>query len=366
MEIRNHVYHFSVEPKLTGKRIKELRKERNMTAQNLADALLCSVKTVSSWETGARFPSIDNLVDLSNFFDVSVHSLMLPLDNCPVDSIGFFPDENEMRRENPIYFVESSSDNEIAALLTREEYLLQRIASGVFTNKNKYEYNAITEAFHYDFAPLPGNGVAEQSFLEPFWNTKKNHVYRSEMKSIIFNRILRGENLDQILKAMDLFERSVFFTTLCYFSELRTWDCTKMLYESGARFIDCDFIGNSNKIEKGILEKEKERLFNITYGTFEEVYGFSGEYVPSFYRDLRGWPVYSENPAFYETKHFCLIGDDCKDPKERKKLAAYYYLFDFITDSVESLTDLEQRLIASTKDFYAYINELEERGLIAK
>ena len=339
--------------------------------------MLCSVKTVSSWETGARFPSIDNLVDLSNFFDVSVHSLMLPLDNCPVDSIGFFPDENEMRRENPIYFVGSSSDNEIAALLTREEYLLQRIASGVFTNKNKYEYNAIMEAFHYQFNPFGDNESSNANKLEKFWRLKKEHIYcssnkkisiyhGSDMKCVILNRILRGENLDQTLKAMDLFERSVFFTTLCYFSELRTWDCAKVLYESGARLIDCDFIENSDKIENGILEKEKERLFNITYGTFEEVYGFSGKDMSDFDRSFFGVPSYSEDPSFYETKQFCLIGDDCKDPNERKKLAAYYYLFDFITDSVESLTDLEQRLIAGSKDYDAYINELEERGLIAE
>ena len=66
MEIRNHIYNFSVEPKATGKRIKELRKAKGLTAEQLAEKLYRSTKAISSWETGVRFPSIDNLVDLAN------------------------------------------------------------------------------------------------------------------------------------------------------------------------------------------------------------------------------------------------------------------------------------------------------------
>ena len=91
MEIRNKIYNFSVDSKATGRRIKELRKAKGLTAEKLADELFCSVKTVSSWETGARFPSLDALVDLANYFDVTVHSLMLPQDNCEVDSLTNIP-----------------------------------------------------------------------------------------------------------------------------------------------------------------------------------------------------------------------------------------------------------------------------------
>ena len=62
METRNHIYKFEIDKKETGKYIKSLRKEKGWTAEVLAEKLYCSPKTVSSWETGVRMPSLDMLV----------------------------------------------------------------------------------------------------------------------------------------------------------------------------------------------------------------------------------------------------------------------------------------------------------------
>ena len=414
MEIRNHVYHFAVEPKLTGKRIKELRKERNMTAQNLADALLCSVKTVSSWETGARFPSIDNLVDLSNFFDVSVHSLMLPLDNCPAAFVDIRPYDGNVWNYAMFldYNVRCDSDEIIAALLKRDEYLLQRMLADVFTNENECEHFQISFDLNYRLAPPkdPKCNFKFENTADAFWTLKKECTHRENMRYIIFNRILHGENLDQTLQAMDLFERSVFLTMLCFFPELRAWDCAKVLYESGARFIDCHFNENLNEIKKGSAAKIQDYLFNIAYYTFEDAFSDSEtciENVLAFYHDVKKLPEGSKNRSFYETnsfytigerrkdkhnrdsegtywfyfdvteilkhsdnlsfhkgKKFRMMGEDCKDPSERKKLGEYYYLFDFIVNSVKSLEDFGNRMIAGNECFDIYMEELIKRGLI--
>ena len=411
MEIRNHVYHFSVEPKLTGKRIKELRKDRNMTAQNLADALLCSVKTVSSWETGARFPSIDNLVDLSNFFDVSVHSLMLPLDNCPEIFEDIRPDD-ELFPNCPDIDVRCSLDEDIAALLTRNEYLLQRLLAKVFTKENNCELLKNIVGLRLDHVESVQFDFKIENTSDAFWKFKKSWIDWGNMRCIIFNRILHGDNLAQSLQAMDLFERSVFLTVLCYFSELRTWDCAKTLFENGARFIDCEFQKRFEEIQAGAEIKEQGYLFNIAYHTFEEVFGDMEAVVerflatahnslkipkysedPSFYEQLYesgvrwymtknnepneapwGWVYvdvtdvvkYSESPELYKKKKIRVIGGDCKDPKERKVLGKYYYLFGFVADAIKTPKDLEQRMVSGSNDFERYINELIERGLIVK
>lgn len=57
-------------------RLKELRNERNMTRQALADELHISVRLVGYWENGQRECSLDMLIKISNIFDVSVDFLI--------------------------------------------------------------------------------------------------------------------------------------------------------------------------------------------------------------------------------------------------------------------------------------------------
>lgn len=54
----------------------QLRKSRNMTQDELAEALYVSRAAVSKWESGRGLPSIDSLKDISNFFSVSIDELL--------------------------------------------------------------------------------------------------------------------------------------------------------------------------------------------------------------------------------------------------------------------------------------------------
>lgn len=53
-----------------------LRKEKNITQQQLADILQVSVKAVSKWECGEGYPSLQSLKDLSDFYDVTVDEII--------------------------------------------------------------------------------------------------------------------------------------------------------------------------------------------------------------------------------------------------------------------------------------------------
>lgn len=57
-------------------RLKELRNERNMTRQALADELHISVRLVGYWENGQRECSLDILIKLAKILDSDVNYLI--------------------------------------------------------------------------------------------------------------------------------------------------------------------------------------------------------------------------------------------------------------------------------------------------
>lgn len=52
--------------------LKKLRKEKNLTQEQLAEQLNVSGRTVSRWETGINMPDISILVNLAEFYNVSI------------------------------------------------------------------------------------------------------------------------------------------------------------------------------------------------------------------------------------------------------------------------------------------------------
>ena len=61
----------------SGKRIKELRKKKGMSQSDLAEAISIHVKTVSKAERGVVGLSVDNLVLIAQYFEVSLDYLIL-------------------------------------------------------------------------------------------------------------------------------------------------------------------------------------------------------------------------------------------------------------------------------------------------
>ena len=59
-----------------GQRIQQLRKERELTQEQLAEKLNVSQNTIAKIESGLRRPSIDFLLEISEFFNVSTNYLV--------------------------------------------------------------------------------------------------------------------------------------------------------------------------------------------------------------------------------------------------------------------------------------------------
>ena len=60
----------------TGAFLKELRKEKNITQEELAEKMGVARRTVSRWETGANMPDIDVLIDISDFYGVGLREIL--------------------------------------------------------------------------------------------------------------------------------------------------------------------------------------------------------------------------------------------------------------------------------------------------
>lgn len=76
----------STEEKKPHNRIAELRKEKNLTIQQLADKIGVANGTISRYEQGSREPKLETWIKLSEFFDVPMSYLTGVSD----DKIGWY------------------------------------------------------------------------------------------------------------------------------------------------------------------------------------------------------------------------------------------------------------------------------------
>jgi len=59
-----------------GKRLKKVRVEKGFSQAEVADFLNISRQSISRWETDKSYPDIDNLVELSKYYEVSIDELL--------------------------------------------------------------------------------------------------------------------------------------------------------------------------------------------------------------------------------------------------------------------------------------------------
>lgn len=62
--------------KKIGAFFKELRKEKELTQEQLAEQLNVSNRTVSRWETGSNMPDLDVLMEMADFYEVDLRELL--------------------------------------------------------------------------------------------------------------------------------------------------------------------------------------------------------------------------------------------------------------------------------------------------
>lgn len=128
-----------------GKLILKLRKEKNMTQRQIADALNISDKTISKWERGLGYPDVSLLSELSNILDVDIEKLLqgelMPnrMDNGNIRRVKFYvcPDCSNImystgnpdisccgRKVSPLKVVDTDDEHKVKISLIENDYFI--------------------------------------------------------------------------------------------------------------------------------------------------------------------------------------------------------------------------------------------------
>jgi len=60
----------------TGEFLRQLRKEKGLTQEQLAEKFYVSGRSVSRWETGSNMPDLSILVELADFYEVDIREII--------------------------------------------------------------------------------------------------------------------------------------------------------------------------------------------------------------------------------------------------------------------------------------------------
>lgn len=82
-----------------GKRLRDLRNERNWTIEQVAEKIEVSKSTYAGYETEDRKPPIQNLIKLSNLYDVSVDYILGLTDDKDIKELEYNASKY-LRKEN--------------------------------------------------------------------------------------------------------------------------------------------------------------------------------------------------------------------------------------------------------------------------
>ena len=85
-----------------GNFLRELRKEKNLTQEQLADVFNVSARTVSRWETGSNMPDVSILVEIADYYDLDVREILngersnaLPAGSSSIKDIAEYADKDK-------------------------------------------------------------------------------------------------------------------------------------------------------------------------------------------------------------------------------------------------------------------------------
>ena len=82
-----------MDTKKVGHFLKQLRKENNMTQEQLGERIGVTNKTVSRWETGNYMPPVESLMLLSDLYQISINEI-LSGEHVAIDNFKEKADEN--------------------------------------------------------------------------------------------------------------------------------------------------------------------------------------------------------------------------------------------------------------------------------
>ena len=132
--------------------LKDLRKEKGITQEQLAEKLGVSGRTISRWETGNNMPDISLLVEIAEFFDVSIPEIIKgerKSENMKNETKEVAETMSDYAKAEKEQLIKSFRNMSIIGLVALLVYMVMR-ETGVYDRNNLLRYAfGISEALIY-------------------------------------------------------------------------------------------------------------------------------------------------------------------------------------------------------------------------
>lgn len=119
--------------KIFGERLKKLRIERNLSQEELGGIFneAKAQSTVGTWERGNREPSMEDIIEIAKYFDVSIDYLLGLQEN--KKSVSIYKEEDYQNPNNIIDFLEKDNiEYNNLKLRKNEKELIKRVLNAIF------------------------------------------------------------------------------------------------------------------------------------------------------------------------------------------------------------------------------------------
>ncbi len=145
-----------------GANIKKLRGERNITQQQLADAVGVTFQAVSKWENGATVPDVGTLPEIADFFDVTIDDLFKPNMTAYKNKAGRLMSVYESDTNNSEAF--EKADNEFKKLFAGNSFDADDVSNYAYLNDCRSHYYIRTAEHYYLDANERGSKIKDDAY----------------------------------------------------------------------------------------------------------------------------------------------------------------------------------------------------------
>lgn len=199
-----------------GRNIKRLRKEREMTQENLAAALQVSYQAISKWENGTSDPDIMLLPHIAEIFEISLDELFQK-------NMKAYPNLSE--RYCSIYDCNRTYEN----FLRAEAESRKLIESGKSTDMDLRNRGILFQFCGYQFI-----NEAEKLFKQVLDQQKKDDTYYRTLGQFVSHRHRLNRNKENIQEFEELIQKYpqdmhfYYMLITSYLHDNRTEDAWKL------------------------------------------------------------------------------------------------------------------------------------------
>lgn len=121
--------------------MKELRKERNLTQEDISKMSGVAKQTISNWENNLTQPPFDILTKLANYFGVSVDYLL----GNDINSLNTIDKVNQALREAGLVNSDETLKEEEIKLALEQARQYKSLMTKILNTPTKYQKDAIKE-----------------------------------------------------------------------------------------------------------------------------------------------------------------------------------------------------------------------------